>query len=108
MTSATTPVFATGCGESSSLVEVKNRRRRLFGTAAGDPGRYPNAGEEHEEKPAAGRNRVKRYAHEVMPKGPVETAALWRREPEMIFASRDAKEGVEAFRQKRKAKFLGV
>ena len=51
---------------------------------------------------------MKRYAGEVMPKGPVETAALWRRGPEMIFASRDAKEGVAAFREGRKPKFLGV
>jgi len=51
---------------------------------------------------------MKRYAHEVMPKGPVETSALWRREPERIFASRDAKEGVEAFREGRKPKFLGM
>ena len=51
---------------------------------------------------------LKRYAHEVMPKGPVETSAFWRRGPEMIFSSRDAKEGVAAFREKRKPKFIGI
>ena len=51
---------------------------------------------------------MKRYAREVMPKGPVENAAMWRREPEMIFASRDAKEGVAAFRERRKPKFIGI
>ena len=51
---------------------------------------------------------LKRYAHEVMPRGPVETLALWRRGPEMIFSSRDAKEGVAAFKEKRKPKFMGI
>ncbi len=51
---------------------------------------------------------MKRYAHEVMPTGPVENAAMWRREPEMIFASRDAKEGLAAFRERRKPKFIGI
>ena len=51
---------------------------------------------------------LKRYAQEVMPKGPVEVSAMWRRGPEMIFASRDAKEGKAAFREKRKPKFVGV
>lgn len=51
---------------------------------------------------------LKRYAQEVLPKGPVEVSAMWRRGPEMIFASRDAKEGKAAFREKRKPKFVGV
>ena len=51
---------------------------------------------------------LKRYAHEVMPKGPVEISARWRRGPDRIFASRDAKEGVAAFREKRDAKFAGI
>ena len=51
---------------------------------------------------------LKRYAQEVMPRGPVETSAIWRRGPEMIFSSRDAKEGVAAFREKRKPKFIGI
>lgn len=51
---------------------------------------------------------LKRYAHEVTPKGPVENAAMWRREPERIFASRDAKEGIAAFREGRKPKFIGI
>ena len=51
---------------------------------------------------------LKRYAQEVMPRGPVESLAVWRRGPEMIFSSRDAKEGVAAFKEKRKPKFLGI
>ncbi|HXV62340.1 MAG TPA: enoyl-CoA hydratase/isomerase family protein [Vicinamibacteria bacterium] len=51
---------------------------------------------------------LKRYAREVTPRGPVENAALWRREPERIFASRDAKEGIAAFREGRKPKFVGI
>jgi len=51
---------------------------------------------------------LKRYAQEVMPRGPVETSAFWRRGPEMIFSSRDAKEGVAAFKEKRKPKFIGI
>ena len=51
---------------------------------------------------------LKRYAQEVMPRGPVESLAVWRRGPEMIFSSRDAKEGVAAFKEKRKPKFMGI
>lgn len=51
---------------------------------------------------------LKRYAREVTPHGPVENAAMWRREPERIFASRDAKEGIAAFREGRKPKFVGI
>ena len=51
---------------------------------------------------------LKGYARSVMPKGPVETSALWRREPEMVFSSRDAKEGIAAFQEKRKPKFIGI
>jgi len=51
---------------------------------------------------------LKRYATGMMPRGPVETTALWRREPELIFSSRDAKEGVAAFREGRKPKFVGM
>lgn len=50
---------------------------------------------------------LKKFARAVIPKGPTETAAIWRREPEMIFSSQDAKEGVAAFREKRKPKFVG-
>jgi enoyl-CoA hydratase/carnithine racemase len=51
---------------------------------------------------------LKSYANELMPRSPLENAAVWRREPERIFASRDAKEGMAAFREKRKAKFVGI
>jgi enoyl-CoA hydratase/carnithine racemase len=51
---------------------------------------------------------LKRYAQEMTPRGPLEYAAIWRREPERIFASRDAKEGIAAFKEKRKPKFVGV
>ena len=51
---------------------------------------------------------LKKYARAAMPKGPTELVALYRREAETVFASRDAKEGVEAFRQKRKPKFSGI
>lgn len=51
---------------------------------------------------------LKRYAHAVMPKGPLELSAAWRREPEIIFASRDAKEGIAAFRDRRKPRFSGI
>jgi enoyl-CoA hydratase/carnithine racemase len=51
---------------------------------------------------------LKRYAQEITARGPLENAAIWRREPERIFASRDAKEGIAAFREKRKPKFVGV
>ena len=51
---------------------------------------------------------LKKYARAAMPKGPTELAALYRREAEMVFASKDAKEGVAAFREKRKPRFLGM
>jgi enoyl-CoA hydratase/carnithine racemase len=51
---------------------------------------------------------LKRWALEMIPKGPLESAARFRREPETIFASRDAREGLAAFREKRKPKFLGT
>ena len=51
---------------------------------------------------------LKRYASAVMPRGPVENVAIWKREPERIFASRDAKEGIAAFRERRKPKFVGI
>jgi enoyl-CoA hydratase/carnithine racemase len=51
---------------------------------------------------------LKRYANDLIPRSPLENATLWRREPERIFASRDAKEGMAAFREKRKPRFIGI
>ena len=51
---------------------------------------------------------LKRYAQEVTPRGPVEMSSRWRRGPELVFSSRDAKEGVAAFKEKRKPKFVGI
>jgi enoyl-CoA hydratase/carnithine racemase len=51
---------------------------------------------------------LKTYARATMPKGPTELSAVHRREAESILASQDAKEGVEAFRRKRRPKFLGM
>jgi len=51
---------------------------------------------------------LKSYARTTMPKGPTELSAVYRREAESIFASKDAKEGIDAFREKRKPKFLGM
>jgi enoyl-CoA hydratase/carnithine racemase len=51
---------------------------------------------------------LKRYARAAMPKGPTELAALHRREAELILTSKDAKEGVAAFRERRKPKFSGM
>lgn len=51
---------------------------------------------------------LKRYAMGITPRGPVENQALWRREPELIFASRDAKEGLAAFKEGRRPRFVGM
>jgi len=51
---------------------------------------------------------LKKYARASMPKSPAELSALYRREAEMVFGSKDAKEGASAFREKRKPKFSGM
>src|ERR1700754_4695845 len=50
---------------------------------------------------------LKRLARDAMPKGPLETVAEARRILDPIRTSDDLKEGVAAFREKRKPKFRG-
>ncbi|MDB5823540.1 MAG: putative enoyl-CoA hydratase/isomerase [Herminiimonas sp.] len=50
---------------------------------------------------------LKRFASEVLPKGPVETGAFGIRETENVFASADYAEGIASLAEKRKPHFTG-
>lgn len=50
---------------------------------------------------------LKRFANDVLPKGPVEKGAMALRETEAVFSSADFAEGLASLQQKRAARFEG-
>ena len=50
---------------------------------------------------------LKRFADDVLPKGPIEKSALALRETEAVFGSRDFQEGMASMREKRAPRFEG-
>ena len=81
---------------------------RQQGRAEG-PARRPRPGDGGEDRRqrAVGGAGAEKLARDAMPKGPLETVAEVRRMLDAIKDSEDLKEGVQAFRDKRKPEFRG-
>ena len=75
------------------------------------PGKHVEAAMEYADKLKANAplvmSMLKRFAGQVLPKGPTEAAGIARREVEFVNDSDDFKEGVTSFMEKRTPKFIG-